>query len=547
MSIFDILYITLPLESMDLMKLEILIAIFVIIFSINNIIYLRLIERIFDVNSKKTKIYSFSFLNSIVGMSMLVLFGTMSALGYSIMLGVYIITIMSFYPKQAFITKFVCVLQFNVQIMVGRALISSIVAMITGTRIIDLSTDPISFWAILICTALLNSVFSLSLLKFIPHQNMRIIGKKTEGMILYLSILTFANLYLIANGNVYLHEINYEWLPLHQIIVAITWLAITYIGIFMLVGFDILRERKDELEKNALLSQVLESRSIAILEVNCTKDSLVRVIRGGSPEELSGCTYTEYSKQILTKIAYPPHLEDAINHESLEYIIEQFEQGASTLTHTCKVLMPEGEYRWVRSSISISKDKTTDDIMAIITIIDDVHEAKEREIKLKLKAQLDPLVGAYNKAATQNIISDLLQKGKIGILFMIDLDNFKSINDNFGHAYGDQVLKDVYAAILDHFRSNDVIGRIGGDEFIAYLVGRVPVNEILRKATELCKSLNMKYTVGDITVEISASVGISISPMHGNTFEELYHNADIAMYTCKKSTKNGFVIFENKH
>ncbi len=205
--------------------------------------------------------------------------------------------------------------------------------------------------------------------------------------------------------------------------------------------------------------------------------------------------------------------------------------------------MPNGSVRWVRSQISAKKDEKTEDIIAVIAYVDDVHDSKIKEEELKRKAQIDPLVGAFNKKATEAHIKAHLNKHKAGVMFMIDLDNFKSINDNFGHKYGDEVLKEVYDKIARHFRAKDIIGRVGGDEFVAFSLNNIKTEEIERKAGEICKSINKTYSVDDVHVEISSSIGVAISPEHGKVFDELYHKADMAMYERKKKSKNGYSIF----
>ncbi len=525
------------------MGTELLIGIFFLIYTVNNALYLELIESVFDVKSKIGKKIIFSILTGTLGASMLVMFGSMSALGYSIMLAVYVIAVMAFYPKQTIMTRMVCVLQFNLHIMVARAVISSVVSVMRGITIYEISADIDAFWVILIYTALLCAIFTAGLLKLIPKQQLRIMGKKINEMILYLAILIAANIYMIANGNIYIHEIEYAWLPVHQIIASTMWLLAAYIGVFMLVGFDMMRERKKETEKDTIYRQVLESRSLAVLEINCTQDKIIRATRGGKTEALLDESYTDYIKRILKKAVLPEDYDTVFEHQSPLNIIKQFEVGNIMLTHTCKSVMSDDSLRWVRSTISSTKNEKTGDIIAVLTIIDDIHDAKVTELKLKRKAETDPLVGAYNKKTTEILIRNHLELNQFGVLFMIDLDNFKSINDNFGHAYGDEVLKEVYGKLTHHFRTGDIIGRIGGDEFIVFLKGIIPIEDILKKATEVCKSIHVTYTQNGVSVEISSSVGISLCPLHANTFEDLYHMADMAMYTCKKESKNGYAIY----
>ncbi len=525
------------------MNIQTLIIIFNATFLLTNLFYLELIERIFDMKSSRLKKFLFGILASIVGSIMLVLFGSMSALGYFIMLVVYLITVFCFYRDQSIITRLASVLSFNLHIMAVRAIISSVLSLLTGKSIFEQSKNSESFWTVLIATSAFCVIITAVMIYLMPKKYLRVIAQKTEHLISYVALLSIANVYLIANGNVYIHNITYEFLQLHQIIAAITWLCISYVGIFMLVGFDILREHREQLEKDNLFKQVMQKRYMILIEMNCTKDKYKRIIRDGVDEQLPDEPYSTYYKKVLKRIVFHEDYNQAVLNESCEKISEDFLSGTDMVTNVLRFLMDDGKVKWVRCNITSKKDEETGDIIAVIAYIDDIHEAKEKELKLKHKAQIDSLVGAYNKKATESHIKQHLYKNKCGVLFMIDLDNFKSINDNFGHIYGDEVLKDVFSKIVKQFRGDDILGRVGGDEFVAFSLNSLSVEQAERKAAELCKQIKHEYTLDNMSVEISSSIGIALAPQHGLEFEELYDKADKAMYECKNNTKNGFVIY----
>lgn len=164
--------------------------------------------------------------------------------------------------------------------------------------------------------------------------------------------------------------------------------------------------------------------------------------------------------------------------------------------------------------------------------------------KLKIRAENDLLTGLYNKITSELLISDYLEtEGKNGrhALFVIDIDNFKNVNDEMGHLIGDRALIDTAAGINDSFRISDIKGRIGGDEFIVLLKNIASDEDIRKKAEDLCRLFkSIKVYNG----QISGSVGAAVYPDHGTTYTELFEIADKAMYHSKELGKDGYYIYK---
>lgn len=128
----------------------------------------------------------------------------------------------------------------------------------------------------------------------------------------------------------------------------------------------------------------------------------------------------------------------------------------------------------------------------------------------------------------------------VAVLF-IDLDGFKSINDTLGHEVGDEVLKRVAAALSAEVRDEDTVGRIGGDEFIIILPS-TDADAARAVAERIIASLSAMFSSGYADIRAGASIGIALFPDHGGDFDELRRQADQAMYTVKKTGKNGFAL-----
>lgn len=211
--------------------------------------------------------------------------------------------------------------------------------------------------------------------------------------------------------------------------------------------------------------------------------------------------------------------------------------------HTCNVeyrLKRKGCYHWINASIQLLKKDSSADIFARV-FLKDIQAQKEKEEKLQKEVHIDALTGAYNRKGIITHIEELLRQNPeaISTCVSLDIDNFKEVNDTFGHLYGDAVLSETAKKIQKLCRSDTLIGRLGGDEFVAFFP-RLQSEEVLMHAAERLQSaLVNTYTSGSHMVKTSVSMGISFYPRHGTTFTELYDKADIAMYHCKRNGKNG--------
>lgn len=171
----------------------------------------------------------------------------------------------------------------------------------------------------------------------------------------------------------------------------------------------------------------------------------------------------------------------------------------------------------------------------------------EAERDLLLNASTDDVTGVLNRSATMSRIEEyLLGEGRNGThaLIMIDMDNLKQVNDTLGHQSGDSALRCLAQNLLAFFRKSDIVGRIGGDEFFAF-VKNINVDTIGQKVSELINGLQYVFGSGDKSVSSSASAGVAI--YYGNarvvkSLRMLYSEADAAMYRAKSSGKNTFAL-----
>ncbi len=184
----------------------------------------------------------------------------------------------------------------------------------------------------------------------------------------------------------------------------------------------------------------------------------------------------------------------------------------------------------------------------LIVIISDIDREKHELLTYIAKSQTDMLTKLYNKVTTETLIEECIAKTsdeKIShALFIIDFDNFKAVNDTFGHFSGDDLLRNVSTKLKETFRIDDIIGRIGGDEFVVFLKEINGTETIGKKAREINKIFKREITESGITVSVSCSIGIAVYNKDGKSFSALYRNADSALYQAKKLGKDRYVFYD---
>jgi diguanylate cyclase (GGDEF)-like protein len=136
------------------------------------------------------------------------------------------------------------------------------------------------------------------------------------------------------------------------------------------------------------------------------------------------------------------------------------------------------------------------------------------------------------------------QAGKLAVLF-IDLDGFKAVNDSHGHKMGDKLLQQVAARLAEEVRQSDLVGRIGGDEFMLLLTDCQDQESVGAIAQKLILKLSEPYTADGIVLHIGASIGIAIFPEHATDVETLIALADAAMYEVKRGGRNSYRVTGN--
>lgn len=225
-----------------------------------------------------------------------------------------------------------------------------------------------------------------------------------------------------------------------------------------------------------------------------------------------------------------------------ESYCDSMDNGEDDFTYDIRQITDGDEYVWLRY---FGKSLINDDgeVIYSIGVTLDVTDERSEKKQLIEKASTDSLTGLLNKESTRLSIIECLKKSKSNnrhALFIIDVDDFKYINDTFGHLFGDKVLK-TFSNEMKKLFPNDIVGRIGGDEFFLFVKnyrGIAHVNESAMLVSDIAHSIKLG---DDLTV--TTSIGVSLYPRDGNNFEILYSNSDAALYHTKLNGKNNFSIY----
>lgn len=206
-----------------------------------------------------------------------------------------------------------------------------------------------------------------------------------------------------------------------------------------------------------------------------------------------------------------------------------------------------GEYVWCYVCGQTIYDYMNNPVK-IIGKLSNIDLQKKEVEKLQFKAEMDAMTHVYNKVATRervNLYIGNSRKQDKHALLIVDMDNFKTINDTFGHLKGDEVLKTGVGHLKRMFREEDIVGRIGGDEFVVFMSNVTSREDIVNKAKNIGKAFFHTYSEDGIDVTVSASIGIAIYPMDGDDYNELLEKADKALYEVKKNGKNAFCFYHD--
>lgn len=243
-------------------------------------------------------------------------------------------------------------------------------------------------------------------------------------------------------------------------------------------------------------------------------------------EYVEQCVYFEDRKKYL----------DFVNSDTL---LAQYYRGQRTIVLEYREAFGDRSARWLKLTVDLVEYPGSKDV-EVYLMYENIDEQKKADLLTLVRSQTDPLTGIYNRAAFIDKMERILSKsaeGRKHALLMLDVDNFKRVNDTLGHGAGDQVLINLTAQVGSVLRRDDLLGRMGGDEFFVFLKNIPDEKAAASKAKRIC---GLDIAPKDADFPVTISMGIAMSPKNGDDFDTLYKKVDAALYQQKEHGKNGF-------
>lgn len=294
------------------------------------------------------------------------------------------------------------------------------------------------------------------------------------------------------------------------------------------------KEQRKNIESDQFFLQVLQSISSDLLFRHNLQTHTMQYF-GAARVELGLSELVEnYPACMIEEGAFFPEDEEALLGQ-----VENMYQGIE-VPCDFRFFMPDGEPVWFRKEYRLNYDSEGKPLEAIGRSCN-IQKQKEMENQINF----DRLTDCYRKEVFESLAVRYMEQASEleHTLLIMDLDNFKAINDNLGHQFGDMVLREVGEKLKSVFRSTDLVGRIGGDEFMVLMKNTGDKDMITRQVNQLLDLMDTTYKGPHHSYRISASVGVAVYTRDGYTFKELYDHADIALFDAKNRGKNDFVFY----
>ncbi len=305
--------------------------------------------------------------------------------------------------------------------------------------------------------------------------------------------------------------------------------------------YEISKSTAESSENKRRLGNIFSRVYDMALEINVNTCE-VEVLKGNDFYGISSSTKMnlETLKNKVDRYIYEDDIQVFLRNFNVSYVTNEIHSGRNQIYFEGRVLTSDEDYRWV--SVLLTKESSSKEDGFLLCLIQSINERKQNEDKLRLEAEKDPLTQLYNKMTTKSLIEECLEKDSSSqhALIIIDIDNFKTINDTRGHAVGDQILLAFAAELNKNFRETDILGRAGGDEFVVLIKNVQSIAMVCDKLQHLTSSFK-KYGIDHgFPGRLSTSIGVAIFNKDGRTYEELFKKADAALYEAKRNGKDQY-------
>ena len=351
------------------------------------------------------------------------------------------------------------------------------------------------------------------------------IGKRNGKTTFFTSVRLNENDWTIVNFTEENTIAEHSQVILHDTVVAGTVLVVISTIACIVVALVIGRFRRRALREADRYAVLAEFSDTVLFEYSYSDDVLELTPNARSVFSLDSLRREHYLERGIPLIDF--HEEDV---SLVGEILENPAPSGEARHAIVRARTLTGEYRWF--SIKCRYLYEGQEPYAAVGKMVDITQQRALEEQLVRQSQIDGLTKALNKVTVEEKIAASLAAHDSGLLFMIDVDDFKQINDSNGHLVGDQVLAAIARALFDVFRCDDPVGRVGGDEFVAFARGADEADVVDAKRRALRD--RTEFITKDLGVSVSLSIGVARYPHDGTTYQELFDAADRAMYREKQ-------------
>lgn len=318
--------------------------------------------------------------------------------------------------------------------------------------------------------------------------------------------------------------------------------ALFFLGLFVMTYSKMRRYQKDLLDLNKQLRyrSALLTGVLANFSVNLSTNRIVQgtLERADIINPSHGQSYDEFTAYLSEHLIHPDDREYYLATYLRSYLLEQYADGNRDITIEYRRLV-YNEYHWVQCSLHLIQEYDSKDVIALF-FVNDINDRKKEENLLRDRAQRDPLTGLLNRLTYEKKVEEILlmesHTQHLHALLILDLDDFKIVNDTYGHMVGDFVIREMAGVLFKVFGKDDVIGRLGGDEFLVFMKNIPSAEYAELKAYEFEQALNQKQFGEFKDLKLTSSIGIAIGSGQAD-FRGYYLLADQATYQAKDAGK----------
>lgn len=425
-----------------------------------------------------------------------------------------------------------------------RGIIGSAISVITLIPITTVYNDGI----LLLITNCLSDLLCLVIILFIDkgvsHEQIILSLKPNSGKTFLVGWMLGSAILMVINSLFFERQI--DSLPFS--LLEFNYSLVMFIGCYAVLLFTFRinkdKEMTDDLSSELLAQDRLQSAlvrdALFVAQANISKNVIIDgldVYSDSFEKNFPYDTWLLYAKKII----HPDDYDDFAEVFSRKYLLDCFDRGTEPDPVVYRRLGSDNEYHWVKVSIRLYSDTKTNDIHIVGYAIDMDKEMREKT-ELQRMAQTDSMTKLFNRAAAEKAFAEAIAKGS-GALFLMDIDDFKDINDCMGHEVGDKVLINAANRLMRFFGEDNIVARMGGDEFAAYLRSFSSDEELAKMAKNLSRYLSLPPDAPD---EPQITFSIGVAPVKESAdFKDIYSKADSALYEVKYNGKHGYKIYSD--